>query len=57
MQTTKLNFDFIAHRERCNRQTHQAIHGKSYAEQLKYYREQIDQSQLAQLWQSLQSKG
>lgn len=56
MKTTKLNFDFMAHREQCNIQTYQAVYGKPYSDQLNYYREQIAQSRLAQLWQSLNHK-
>ncbi|MDB9493890.1 hypothetical protein PN441_15985 [Spirulina major CS-329] len=53
MKTTKLNVDFMAHREQCNIQTYQAVHGKPYSDQINYDREQIAQSRLAQLWQSL----
>lgn len=48
MKKTDLNFDFMAHKERCQEEIYEAIHTLSYQEQIRYYQERVAQSDLGQ---------
>lgn len=53
MKKTKLNFDFMAHQERCQEEIYKAIHALPHQEQIQYYQELIIHSHLDKLINSI----